>query len=396
MKRNVIASVAALSAMTATLLASPSEALAAACSALTNPAYFTGSSAVKPLLKTASAPLLAATPSVQIVYKSQGSCTAPDAIVNGTKITGTGIFWDGAGTETTCDLTVGGDTVDVGVSDVYSSSCNVTLTTGQKDFFGPVQVMNIIAPIASTETSISAEALYAIFGYGGTTYQVAPWSDVNFLMIRNATSGTQQMWANAIGLPASKWKGQDKGGSGAVLTAVSGSATPNATLGILASDVADVNRATIKILAYQHKGQKCAYLPDSSTTTFDKINVREGRYATWGPLHVITNVDGQGNPSNARAAQVVNYFTRKGLSDALKKTQTDAEIAAHTIPLCAMKVSRTAEVGAESSFQPDEPCGCYFDSKVGTAPASCKACPGGDTDCTGTVNTCRFGYCEAK
>jgi hypothetical protein len=60
-----------------------------------------------------------------------------------------------------------------------------------------------------------------------------------------------------------------------------------------------------------------------------------------------------------------------------------------------MQVSRNAEIGAEQSYQPPVPCGCYFESKVGTASASCKTCTM-DADCTGGTNThCRYGYCEA-
>ena len=55
----------------------------------------------------------------------------------------------------------------------------------------------------------------------------------------------------------------------------------------------------MKVLAFQADqvaGQTCGYFPDSTANTFDKLNVRQGRYDIWGPLHFITAVDGGGNP----------------------------------------------------------------------------------------------------
>lgn len=403
MKRILIANALAASAAATVLLAIPSEASAATCASLTNPVYISGSSAVQPLLKTANAFLLASTPAITIVYQSLGSCAGMDAITNGTKVTSTPVIWDAGGVQGTCDLPTGGIASDVGASDVFPTTCpNITVPTTQRDFQGPIQVMNFVVPVASTQNAISQEAAFAVLGYGGAMYQVAPWTDKAFLFIRPDTSGTKQMIATAIGLVASKWKGTGDGAggttafkSGDVLNAVSTSTNANSTFGILSSDFVDINRTTIRGLAYQAKGQLCGYLPDSSATTFDKINVREGRYAIWGPLHLVTTADANG-PTNANVAAVVNAFTRKGLTTAQKQGMINAESAGHTVPQCAMKVSRTAEVGAEASFQPDEPCGCYFESKVGTAATSCKTCAM-DSDCTVGTNThCRYGYCEAK
>ena len=398
MKQHLVTKVALASAAALSIVGAASDASAADCSTL-NPVYVSGSSAVKPVLAQVSKILAAATTPVTIVYQSLGSCAGMDAIANGTKVTATPIVWDANGVAGTCTIPATGTSSDIGVSDVFPTTCpNITLPAGQKDFLGPVQVMNFIAPLASSETSISQQAAYAILGYGGTQYPVAPWIDTSFMFIRPDTSGTKQMIATALGLAASKWKGTVKPGSGDVLTAVSTSTNANATIGILASDLADVNRDKVKILAYQHKGQSCGYYPDSTGTSFDKINVREGRYAIWGSLHIVTAVDAQNVPTSANAKALVNVFTRTGLTADQKKTMIDAEAAAHVIPLCAMKVSRTTEVGAEASFQADEPCGCYYESKANAAAgASCKACPNGDGDCTGGSNThCRYGYCEAK
>jgi ABC-type phosphate transport system substrate-binding protein len=279
MKRNSfvklgVASAAASAALCA--LASPAYAVVD-CSTLTNPVYVNGSSASKPLLKAVAATLGAATPNVTIVYASSASCAGVDAIVNGTKATGTAVFWDQtmAGAETTCNLPTTGQTVDIGASDVYAATCNITPAAQNHEYFGPVQVMNFVVPAASTETSISAEAAYVALGFGGTQYQVAPWTDPAFMFIRPDTSGTKNMIGTAIGLAVSKWKGTVENKSGDVLTAVSASTNPNATLGILVSGDADANRSKVKILAFKAKGQSCGYTPDSnSLTALDKINVR--------------------------------------------------------------------------------------------------------------------------
>jgi hypothetical protein len=60
-----------------------------------------------------------------------------------------------------------------------------------------------------------------------------------------------------------------------------------------------------------------------------------------------------------------------------------------------MTVTRSAEGGPLSLFAPPDPCGCYYESKLGTGtlPASCTACAA-DTACTAGT-TCRHGFCEA-
>jgi hypothetical protein len=164
------------------------------------------------------------------------------------------------------------------------------------------------------------------------------------------------------------------------------------------------------VLPFQAKAQTCGYLPDSSSSSFDKLNVREGRYGIWGPIHFVTNVNGQGKPvsaaspgtGDAAVAQFIDYITMSKDNQAItaqqKQAIIDATAASFVIPQCAMRVRRDAEVGAEASYQPDEPCGCYWESKAnGKAPDSCKACPNGNGDCAGTATpTCRYGFCEAK
>jgi ABC-type phosphate transport system substrate-binding protein len=395
-----------LAASAAIVFARP--ALAADCSAATNPVYIAGSTAIRPALIALASKLAALTPPINIVYQKQGSCTGLSNFTGGTTLTGTGIVYDGTATPPAC--TFGTPTpIDIAGSDVFPSSCpNVTLVGTQKDFSGPVQAMTFVVPKNSTESSISDQAAYVVEGWGGVgQYTIAPWTIQSSIHVRGPGSGTQTMLGVAIGLVASKWAatGGDAG-AGTTLepdgptlaTNVGSDPNTNAAIGILATGDADQNRDKLKILAFQYTkgGQQCGYLPDSTSLSFDKINVRQGRYAVWGAFHAIANVDAGGNPVSANVATVLKYLTNDAsLAAADSQAAIDATATAHVIPRCAMQVSRTEEVGAEASYQPDVPCGCYFESKVGTASASCKTCTN-DSGCAAPNPKCRYGYCEAK
>jgi ABC-type phosphate transport system substrate-binding protein len=371
------------------------------CSALPGATFITGSSAVKPFIAGLGKALAGAAPVNQtLVYKGQGSCLGVDAIFNGTKITGTASYWDATGTELTCNLDLpAGNAADVGVSDVFASSCagvtGVPATVG--DFFGPNQVMNFVVPAASSQALISAQAAYLVFGLGAMG-AASPWIDESFIFQRSSTSGTQSMIAAAIRVPAVKWKGVTNATSGAVLTAVTMSAQPEKTIGILSSDVADKARHTsppsLKILAYQHFDQDCAWYPDSSSTSYDKLNVRDGHYPIWGPLHLFATIDASTKlPVKPEAKTLVGYFTGAVATPA-GVNLLDVEIAASTVPACAMKVQRSSEVGDVTPFTPSAPCGCYFDFKA-TGSTTCATCAQ-DSDCTGSAKHCRNTYCEAN
>jgi hypothetical protein len=408
-----------VAAMTA---ATNAHAVDPTCASLTNPVYVSGSSASQSALQAIAGALGAAATPVTLVYIKSESCDGVHAVVDPLKVTASAVYFPGGAAPVACTLpTVGGQTVDVGVSDVFATTCpNVTLPASQKDFQGPIQAMVFVAHPQSTENVISAEAARVVLKYANTTtYPVAPWTDAANIFIRPDGSGTKYMLGTAMGL-TSGWQGVVKAGSGDVLKAVAAAqAAANASLGILSVTLADLNRpgsasaTPVKTLAFQSNGQggvkqSCGYFPDSTSTSFDKVNVRDGRYAVWGPLHFVTNVDGTGKPTSASAPgtgdasvkTLIDYVTlATTVSAADKKTVIDADAASHVVAQCAMRVRRTGEVGAEASYQPDEPCGCYWESKAnGAAPASCHACPTGDGDCAGQTGSpkCRYGFCEAK
>ena len=370
--------------------------------------YVTGSSAVKPVI-AALAPILFASPMrpSTIVYRSQGSCNGVSAAVAGTPLAAAGVttsalYWDPNSTtlastgvtakEEACTFTMPASATfaDIGVSDVFAQTCGQAmqgLPQGIVDFQGPIQSMTFAVPKSSKETVLSAEAAYLVFGLG----TLAPWTSSSLVARRNVNSGTQQMIGTAIGVDANRWMGVDTGSSDGVFAALSGvldQTTANQSIGILAADYS--SRAEVKQLAYQHYGQRCGYRPD--VKPLDKRNTREGRYAIWGPLHLLTQTDASGFAKKQEARDLIAYLTGTE-PPPLGVDLIRAEVNLHIVPPCAMKVKRTTEVGPMTPFKPARACGCAFD-KEATGSATCKACST-NVDCGGS-ESCNFGFCEQQ
>jgi hypothetical protein len=424
--------VAALAGGSILAISPSAHATNPACNSYAHPVYLAGSTAAPPMLAEIAVSLGS---SVSIIYTSVGSCVGLNDVLTATAEPAAAVYMDptNASNQIACDPTSGGtstgNNIDVGISDVYPSTCTAysnipTLTATQKDFPGPVQAMVMAVQKTSTQSSISAEAAYVVFGWAGQTSIVAPWTDPTQMFIRKPTSGTESMIAWALGLPPTKWLAQSPIDAGAaqhesgnpqVVTALQGAASADAAIGILSTEYLDLNRATLKALAFQakdpHTGgdQDCGYLPDSSSTTFDKLNVRQGRYAIFGPVHFVANTDSSGNPipnvhntgsSAADIATVVNYINAKNLTTAQQQTLIQAAQKAYTVPQCAMEVTTNSEIGALASYQPTGACGCYYESLAqgGTTTSPyCRTCTA-NTDCAdaGVYTKCNFGYCEAQ
>jgi hypothetical protein len=422
MKKTMVLAVASLAG--GAVLASTHGAQAADCSSYTNPVYIAGSSASKPIWAALATHLSG----VSIIYQGPSSCVGLSEVTTNVADTSSAVYMDGSANGIACTGTTGA--VTIGASDVFPASCGSQITwpaSGYADFQGPVQVMVMAVPYASTATAISADAAYTVFGWGGTSYPVSPWTEWQNIFIRSSTSGTETMIGSAIGLAPSKWlsqvpdggTSQRESGSGAVLAALqaAGAGTSaNEAIGILAADFGDTYRGApgtndaggvtggLKVLAFQSATQTCGYLPDSDATHFDKINVRQGRYDIWGPIHLVAAVDSSGKPTNAGAATILDFVTANGLSDTDYQTLIQADSNAHVIPQCAMQVQRASEVtpvtgGGITSYQPPKGCGCYYESlKNGGSPYSkyCATCST-DTDCkSSSYSKCNFGFCEAQ
>jgi ABC-type phosphate transport system substrate-binding protein len=386
----------ATSIVLATVALSPTALRAAECATLPNPVYVTGSTAAKPLLIELGKYLSTQSSPITIVYLGQGSCTGVDAILNGTPIQGSGnsapSTWDAAGTEKKCDV-ITPVVADIGISDVFATTCFSLpggLAGNVADFLGPVQSMTFAVPIGSPENAISAEAAYYVYGFGNDS-GVLPWTDETVIFKRDANSGTQRMIAAAIGVPADRWKGTASTGSSDLLQKLTLASPRQKAIGILAADVAQDNRTVLKVLAYQHGKQACGYFPDRDATSNEKANVRDGHYAIWGPLHLLTRLDSNGYPLKPATSDVIGYLTGSKTAPG----QLDLiflEAQRHVVPQCAMRVKRTQELGPMTSFAPVGACGCYYE-KVANGATSCTPCQR-QTDCPTSTPVCSHGYCE--
>jgi hypothetical protein len=196
-----------------------------------------------------------------------------------------------------------------------------------------------------------------------------------------------------IHVPPAKWQGTVEASSSAVVNAVATSTSPEKTIGILGAEVYDQNRSTLTALAFRTFQQHHAYYPDSTSGKRDKQNLRDGHYVIWSPTVYLGPVDGMGVLTNPRAKYVVDLITNGTPTPAPDFDPLATVISVGLVPDCAMKVTRSVEGGDLSLYSPAAPCGCFFDSQVGSPSASCTACTS-DATCNG--GKCRYGFCEAK
>jgi hypothetical protein len=301
------------------------------------------------------------------------------------------------GSAVSCSLGSEGATVDVGESDIFSSTCSGYGAPGPgiAEYLGPIQAMTFVVPGVSAQQAISAEAARAVFGMGGDRDAGAPWTNPSLYFVRNQNTGTQQMIGKAINVPPSAFWGIDRGTAATVdsdLRVISDPTLANQSIGIISADYYDADRANLHALAFKAEGQDCAYLPDSTPFKKDKQNVRDGHYPIWGPIHFFAKV-ANGVPVSTAAASFVSIVSVPNLAQQL----LDAFIGASLVPKCAMAVQRSAELGPLSAYSPPFQCGCYFDASLnGAAPAECTKC-GTANDCGDPQRpACNLGYCEVQ
>jgi hypothetical protein len=366
--------------------------------------FLTGSSNFPPLLAKL-APLILAT-GYTPVYQVTNSCAGVASILGSTNVIsdplpgGSGKvaqYFQKDGTAVSCSLGPAGATVDVGESDIFSSTCSGYGSPGPgiAEYLGPIQAMTFVVPGVSTQQAISAEAARAVFGMGGDRDAGAPWTNPSLYFVRNQNTGTQQMIGKAINVPPSAFWGIDRGTAATVdsdLRVISDPTLANQAIGIISADYYDADRANLHALAFKAESQDCAYLPDSTPFKKDKQNVRDGHYPIWGPIHFFATV-ANGIPVSAAAASFVSIVSVPDLAQQL----LDAFIGASLVPKCAMGVQRSAELGPLSAYSPPFQCGCYFDASLnGAAPAECTKC-GTANDCGDPQRpACNLGYCEVQ
>jgi hypothetical protein len=382
-----------------------------------------GGSAQTPLIGAIASRLrgLSGDDQLTIIYSDAGgACTTTVALATAapTAITGSAKYWDaGDATPKTCALPAGGRQADFGSMQNFWEFCDPDGNTQRPasigDFEGPIGTVNIIVPKNSSQNSISASALHFVFGFGDDS-GVEPWTDERFIIRRNENSAVQLYIAKAASLPPANFAGWDAATNGNsvnyVANATSGD-TPaphgefDQAIGFVSGENAEKNRMTIRTLAYQHEGQDCAYWPDSSATAFDKINVRRGQYYLWGTAHFYAAVSGTESNlddiENPAVKRLLGYITLQTPAP-FESTSSAPDVPPvlelitdnYNVPQCAMQAKRSEDLGAIQSFQPDEPCGCYFEARA-TGRSSCDECETSN-DCPESDPVCRYGFCEVQ
>lgn len=366
----------------------------------TNATVITGSSNFPPLLGKLAK--LAIASNLQTVFQTTNSCTGVKSVFNsvaiydpppGSAASKYATYFGNDGTQQACLLGSDGAQVDIGESDIFSSTCDGFGPPGDSvsEALGPIQAMAFVVPGQSTESAISAEAAREVFGMGGNGGAAAPWTDPAHYFVRNANTGTQQMIGHAIGVPAAQFWGTDVGSASAVdqtLKVIGQGTEANESIGIISVDWYDSDRGNLKGLAFQATGQECGYLPDSTKDSTDKQNVRDGHYPIWGPLHFFTS-----NPPSTTAQAFLSVATVPRVD----QTVLDAFIGASLVPSCAMTVQRSTELGALSTYSAPFQCDCYFVMKQGdgTLPSECSGCDA-THPCPANRPACNLGFCEIQ
>ena len=140
------------------------------CADLGNVIYITGSTNLPPLLKAVQPLLYADSTPYIAVFAPQTSCKGAASVydANTTKhiilnvANNYAFYYDMNGVQTYCLLDSAGDTVDVGETDVFPTSCDMTYTQANMpdvaEYEGPIQAITFVVPAASTQKAVSAEA----------------------------------------------------------------------------------------------------------------------------------------------------------------------------------------------------------------------------------------------
>jgi hypothetical protein len=355
------------------------------------------------------------TANITIAFNLTGSCTLTSDMYTGANIVANATLkyipstaenpsWTPSQPEATCTTGATGAPIDFAISALLVQSCMLgepPAGSGLALIQGPNQAYTFVVPTASDQTAIWAEEAYYAFGFGNNNPLGPPWNNESFMFIRPTTKSTLVATALNIGVPPTKWKGTSEAASSDVVNAVTNSPSPEATLGILGAEVYDGDRGKgIKTLAFRAFGQSAGYYPDSTSTAFDKQNLRDGHYTLWSPTVYITKVDANNVPTNP----AVRYITDLVLGNPAAAPPDGGTpfdgladvVSVGLIPQCAMRVSRTADGGDLSPYTPAAPCTCYYLSKVPGAtgvPSGCNSCSS-DADCVDGGGGCIHGFCE--
>jgi hypothetical protein len=386
--------------LVALALGNASSARAAPCDGLTNPIYLQVGDTQANLMKRLGRALRDNTGKpITLVWITSGSCTNINAIYTRVAIpAGTSMqyvesiaengTWTPATANKTCEAPTGGVVPDIANSALFNSACTTSPPPSTVALtFGPVQAYVMAVPKASTQTAITFEEAYFVFGFGAAG-MLEPWINEAQMFIRTVTKSTLLAWAANISVPADKWKGVRLDGSTMVVSGLQTSTSPEQAIGILGAEVYDALRDTLTQLAFRAKGQQAAYFTDSTSTARDKKNVRDGHYTVWSPTVWMDTISG-GAPVKADARYVIDLIAGKTVTPEINFDMIDIIAKVGLVPDCAMGVKREIEGGPLSIYKPAQSCVCKYESLVDTS--ACQTCT---TTCA--TGVCRNGYCEVQ
>ena len=294
----------------------------------------------------------------------------------------------------TCDAPATPPSLMLAIGATLLSSCT-TLSAKPADTVvvnGPNQAYGFIVNKASAQVAITAEEGYLAFGFTGGTGNATPWLDQTLRFTRGNTASTTLTTSANIGLTAAQML---VGAAPLVMTStmIITNVEQNdaqSSIGALGGDLYDANRDKVKMLAFKGFRQRYAYFPDASSTSFDKQNVRDGHYLPWSSTPYIY-VQGVGGPADPTVKRVVDLVFGNAVETDVNGLLSVAQSG--LVPQCAMKVKREFDGSDLSLFDPEVPCGCFYEKSVPQGASACTVCQN-DTPC-GT-GKCRFGFCEAK
>lgn len=358
---------------------------------------------------------------IHIFYADPNACDGYADFIAG-KTVRTFKYWVAGATaletDKTCTAPIAGQTLDFGHMGNAADLCpNPVVPDGIGDFAAPIQTVNVVTGLASPETSISAEAIYILYGFGPALAQATPWSEGTGVFTRQSTAFVTYLLGAHAGLEATQFVGEGVGvkwaevnapgnpdgkksaiqTNGNVISEIVKYATDETkaaqALGYVSGSTADNARDRAKTLAFQAFDQTCGVYPDSTDTALDKLNVRKGKYALWAQGHYFAPVDEDGVPTNPLVANLIGWASGAA-APGTTVSPFDTTIKAGDIPDCAMEVKREGTTGAFSSYAPAKPCtGRYeFVATGATEHTECEA----DAECTDAeAPKCNYGYCEA-
>ncbi len=409
------------------------------CASLPNPLFIEAGDTQMRMLGDLARYLRDAEQPITLIYLPRSTCTLTENVFSGKHTTevmryvpsiAEAATWDSVPRQ--CNNKDGGFAIDVGIAATFTSSCSESVLELQPDDVavvrGPVQGYGFVVPdgVAGSVKGITREEAFFVFSGQGLAAGATPWiAEPNPLggtpsvFIRGVTTSTLLTLSANVApdlLPASQWVGyrlegqQDR--STVVISGVSaakGTALEEATIGLLGLDLYDRSRAQLDVLAYQAKDQRYGYYPDSTPTSRDKKNVRDGHYVPWGYTEYLVKVDAEGveNPLAERLLDLVlarketRLVSQDGISPAFDLDAMQIVATNGLIPECAMGVKRAFDGGELSLFSPEESCACFFeavqdaslfDSPPAEWAATCPDCES-TADCEGDA-VCRRGFCE--